>query len=587
MNKRIWCLFILFIFCVPAAGEQTATEPGDPVTTGDPNIPVDELNLRLRPLTQAEVKVEVDGWLKLLQQKVQEISAAEIAVSYMKAELAMAGEMQQALDAVDKAKRATSEQSADEETAAELKQAEQNIQELTSAAGELARKAAEDKAVARITGAAEKAIEQQEKAAAETDPGDADEGEPAADTSGEDENTEIADKEIAREKSRVQEAADATAASRNDLLNYLTGLREQQTALIDRTNAAIDDYERKGGKAEEVEEYRKYIGAVSAVEVDVSDASATWTMVSGWLISEEGGLRLLKNSSVFILIVLVAMFLSRLVSRALKKVMARSRQTSRLLGDFLVVTVRRLVIAIGILIGLAAMEINVGPLLAVIGAAGFVIAFALQNSLGNFASGILIMVFRPFDVGDLVEVGGVLGQVQSMNLLSILIHTPDNKSVIIPNNNVWSDAITNVTGTDTRRVDLVFGIAYDDDMEKAQKIMEQVVSDNAMVLKDPEPVIRVHELADSSVNFVCRPWVKTEDYWEAYWALTRAVKERFDKEGISIPFPQSDVHVIAAAGGQDAAALAGSGPATGQAKRSAREQTGDYPADDSETATDA
>lgn len=584
MNNLFRCFFILLLF-VPVTtvlGEPAATEPGNPVTTGDSNIPVGELKLRLRPLTQAEVKVEVAGWLKLLQAKVQEISAAEVAVSYMKAELAMAGEMQQALDAVDKAKRAASEQSVDEETAAKLKQAEQNIQELTSAAGELARKAAEDKAVARITGAAEKAIEQQDTA-----PGDADEGEPAADTSAEDEKTEIADKEIAREKSRVQEAADATAASRNDLLKYLTMLREQQTALIDRTNAVIDDYERKGGKAEEIEEYRKYIGAVSAVEVDVSDASATWTMVSGWLISEEGGLRLLKNISVFILIVLVAMFLSRLVSRALKKVMARSRQTSRLLGDFLVVTVRRLVIAIGILIGLAAMEINVGPLLAVIGAAGFVIAFALQNSLGNFASGILIMVFRPFDVGDLVEVGGVLGQVQSMNLLSILIHTPDNKSVIIPNNNVWSDAITNVTGTDTRRVDLVFGIAYDDDMEKAQKIMEQVVSDNAMVLKDPEPVIRVHELADSSVNFVCRPWVRTEDYWEAYWALTRAVKERFDKEGISIPFPQSDVHVIAAAGGQDTAVLAGSGPATGQAKGSAREQTGNYPADDSETATDA
>ncbi len=226
----------------------------------------------------------------------------------------------------------------------------------------------------------------------------------------------------------------------------------------------------------------------------------------------------------------------------METVVARTAQTSRLLGDFLVVTTRRIILAIGLLIGLAALEVNVGPLLAVIGAAGFVIAFALQNSLGNFASGILIMVFKPFDVGDLVEIGGVLGVVKSMNLLSVQLRTPDNRAVTIPNNNVWSDAITNVNGTDTRRVDLVFGIAYEDDIGKAQKIMEQVVSEHELVLDDPEPVVRVHELADSSVNFICRPWVKTEHYWDVYWDVTRTVKERFDKQGISIPFPQQDVH---------------------------------------------
>ena len=571
MNNRFRYFFILLVFVAgsSAFGEQATTESGNPVTTGDPQIPVAELKLRLKPLTQAEVGIEVAGWLKLLQAKVQEISAAEIAVQYRKAELAKADELQQALDAVDKARQAASEQPDDEEAAATLKQAEQAVEEIKNAAGEMLRKAAEDKDAAQITVAAEKEIEQQEKA--------------AAGTRVEDNDADVVDKESAGLETRVQEAADARAESRKNLLKYLTGLREQQTALADRTNLAIDDYERKGGKAEEVDEFRKYVGAVSAIEIDVSDASATWTMVTGWLMSEEGGLRLLKNISVFILIMLVAMFLSRLVSRALKKVIARSRQTSKLLGDFLVVTVRRLIIAIGILIGLAALEVNVGPLLAVIGAAGFVIAFALQNSLGNFASGILIMVFRPFDVGDVVEVGGNLGKVQSMNLLSVLIHTPDNKAVIIPNNNVWSDAITNVTGTDTRRVDLVFGIAYDDDMEKAQRLMEQVVSENALVLKDPEPVVRVYELADSSVNFICRPWVKTEDYWEVFWGLTRAVKERFDKEGISIPFPQRDVHMITATAGQENTALAGSGPASGQSKGDDKKQVGNYPAEDGDT----
>jgi len=132
--------------------------------------------------------------------------------------------------------------------------------------------------------------------------------------------------------------------------------------------------------------------------------------------------------------------------------------------------------------------------------------------------------------------------VKSMNLLSVQLRTPDNRAVTIPNNNVWSDAITNVNGTDTRRVDLVFGIAYEDDIDKAQKIMEQVVGEHELVLDDPEPVVRVHELADSSVNFVCRPWVKTEHYWDVYWDVTRTVKQRFDKKGITIPFPQQDVH---------------------------------------------
>ena len=214
----------------------------------------------------------------------------------------------------------------------------------------------------------------------------------------------------------------------------------------------------------------------------------------------------------------------------------------------MVVTVKRLIIAIGVLIGLAALEVNVGPLLAVIGAAGFVIAFALQDSLGNFASGILILVFKPFDVGDTVQVAGVLGKVQSMNLLAVQIRTLDNKAVIVPNNQVWSDAITNVTGTSTRRVDLVFGIGYGDDMDKAQSILEDVVSKHEKILKDPEPVIRVHELGDSSVNFICRPWVKSADYWDVYWDLTRGVKERFDAEGVSIPFPQRDVHLITESG---------------------------------------
>jgi len=206
-------------------------------------------------------------------------------------------------------------------------------------------------------------------------------------------------------------------------------------------------------------------------------------------------------------------------------------------------TVRRGLLVIGLFVGLSALEVNIGPVLAVIGAAGFVIAFALQNSLSNFASGILMLIYRPFDLGDFVNVAGTQGKVDSMNLLSTQLRMPDNQLVIVPNNSVWGDVIINVTGITRRRIDLVFGIGYSDDIDKAQKILQDIVDGHEDILKEPEAVIRLHELADSSVNFICRPWVKPGDYWDVYWYITREVKRRFDAEGISIPFPQQDVHI--------------------------------------------
>ncbi len=211
--------------------------------------------------------------------------------------------------------------------------------------------------------------------------------------------------------------------------------------------------------------------------------------------------------------------------------------------DFLVLGARRLVLFIGFFVGLSALEINIGPVLAIIGAAGFVIAFALQNSLSNFASGILMLLYRPFDIGDWISVAGVLGKVESMNLLSTQLRTPDNQYIIVPNNSVWGDVITNITGITERRIDLVFGIGYDDDIDKAQNILEEIVNRHELVLKQPEAVVKLHELADSSVNFICRPWVKPNDYWDVYWDITREVKRCFDAEGVSIPFPQRDIHL--------------------------------------------
>ena len=200
------------------------------------------------------------------------------------------------------------------------------------------------------------------------------------------------------------------------------------------------------------------------------------------------------------------------------------------------------VLILGILIALSQLGISLGPLLAGLGIAGFVIGFALQDTLSNFASGMMILFYRPFDVGDVVEVGGVFGKVSAMSLVNTTVLTLDNQTIVMPNNMIWGGVIKNLNEQKHRRVDLVFGVSYSDDIPKVEKILNEIIDAHDKVLEDPEPTIRLHELADSSVNFVVRPWVKSDDYWDVYWDVLREVKMRFDAEGVSIPFPQQDVH---------------------------------------------
>jgi len=232
------------------------------------------------------------------------------------------------------------------------------------------------------------------------------------------------------------------------------------------------------------------------------------------------------------------------IARSLTKRALRSSKVSMsaLLTDMIVATAGNLMLLLGIFIALAQVGISVGPLLAGLGIAGFIVGFALQDSLSNFASGMLILIYRPFDVGDFVTAAGVTGTVSHMTLVNTTFTTIDNQLLVIPNNLIWSSAITNVTAQRIRRIDLVFGVSYADDVQKVERVLTEIVTSHAKVLARPEPVVKLHQLADSSVNFVVRPWVKTDDYWETYWDITRSVKLRFDAEGITIPFPQRQIH---------------------------------------------
>ncbi len=211
------------------------------------------------------------------------------------------------------------------------------------------------------------------------------------------------------------------------------------------------------------------------------------------------------------------------------------------------------------MIVLSALGVDITPMFAIFGGGAFILAFAMQETLGNLAAGLMIMINRPFDEGDYVSIAGLGGTVKHVSIVSTEIITPDNQIIVIPNSKVWGDVITNVTASKTRRVDMIFGIGYNDPIEKAQSVLERAVAAHPLVLKDPAPVIRVHELADSAVNFIVRPWTKTSDYWAVYWDLHRTVKEAFDDAGISIPFPQTDMHVHVESGAMAAAVSAFSG----------------------------
>jgi len=234
----------------------------------------------------------------------------------------------------------------------------------------------------------------------------------------------------------------------------------------------------------------------------------------------------------------IVSWLERLADGAMKK-----RKLEATLRHFLAAIVG-IVLKVLVIISVAGMiGIETTSFIAVLGAAGLAVGLALQGSLANFAGGVLIAIFKPFVVGDMIEAQGFTGVVQKVHIFNTILKTKDNQVIIIPNGVLSNNPITNITAEPTRRVDMVFGIGYGDDIKKASDVLNRIVASHKKVLKSPAPQVRVSELADSSVNFVVRPWVKTEDYWDVYYGIQETVKKTFDKENISIPYPQTDVHL--------------------------------------------
>ena len=225
-----------------------------------------------------------------------------------------------------------------------------------------------------------------------------------------------------------------------------------------------------------------------------------------------------------------------------RRVMAKSKYDAMLV-DFLEAIISAILMLFVIVASLDQLGVDTTSLVAILGAAGLAIGLSLQDSLKNFAAGVMLLVFKPFKSGDFVEAGGTAGPVNKIGIFTSTMTTPDNKEIIVPNGAIYSGTITNFSAKETRRVDMVVGIGYDADLLKAKQVLQEMVEADPRILQEPAPTIAVAELADSSVNFVVRPWVQSADFWGVKFDFTEAVKLRFDKEGISIPFPQMDVHL--------------------------------------------
>ncbi|AXB32024.1 mechanosensitive ion channel family protein [Vibrio campbellii] len=378
-----------------------------------------------------------------------------------------------------------------------------------------------------------------------------------------DEDADIDFKDSVDERMRLLSASIQYLKQQSEVINSQVSsspetekatLQLSQLIVKQRLNIATDSLRSLISIGDEVDletsEYKRQIFEVTgSITHDLLNKKVILSILSHWSNSAVDWLadnapQHIFQLFVFALILFIARALAKLTRKVVSKtVVSKNLKMSHLMQDFFISMSGKGVWVIGIMVGLSQIGLNLAPILTGFGIAGVIIGFALQDTLSNFAAGMMLLIYRPFDVGDFVYAGGVDGKVSHMSLVNTTIRTFDNQIIIVPNSKIWGDVIKNVTHERIRRVDMVFGIGYADDLLKAEEVLNDILTSHPSVLRSPEPNIKVHTLNTSSVDFIVRPWVKTDDYWDVYWDVTKEVKLRFDREGISIPFPQQDVHL--------------------------------------------
>ncbi|MEC4888359.1 MAG: mechanosensitive ion channel, partial [Scytonema sp. PMC 1070.18] len=653
------CIFVLW--CTPGkTQEQPVEEPkiekaqptpsGDPkqaVTTQNPTIPIDELQLVVKPLTLEELQNESAGWLVLLKDKVQKISNAEIAIKRQNQSINKQKEASDALDKSQKALKAAEEQLKNatpgsqeyeeatkqlEEAKEHLKKGQESIQDAQEAKKEIQQDDTLKKAVesAKETGELEKSqqaldnakqqreeltagslayddatkkIDQLEtaikafeeaqakqketvpdspefkEAAKELDAAqkslkqarEAIEGTKTPDTTKKssqdlnqtasllektkiegDGSTKVAGKinnlnpqeslnnkgdKLEKAAEQLDKNADAEAKLKNQLVANVTELQSERTAIVDRFKVVLTELERKGG---EPKSYQQYIDAISIVTVDLQDSEGAIVRLMSWIKSGEGGLRWTANIGKFVGIVIASIIVSQILGIILNRSLRQIGGTSDLLRQFIVMLIKRGGVVVGIMLALTALEVSLGPILALVGGASFVLAFALQSNLGNLASGMMILVNKPFDIGDEVKVAGVWGYVDAISLANTKIKGFQGEMYVIPNNTIWEGMIENLTPTKIRRVQIWLRIDFKEDLERLQKLLMEIIQSHPKILPDPKPGTFVWSLEDYYLSVGVGGWTNTEDFWGVHEQIIQMIQERFIKENIAFATPENN-----------------------------------------------
>jgi small conductance mechanosensitive channel len=351
---------------------------------------------------------------------------------------------------------------------------------------------------------------------------------------------ELARNQIRALEKRLRESRDDPAAelelraTRIKLASATASLR-QEARLLDTLGVPTSQYRQlliraTGSLTEDIFDTEVARGLID----EAVDDAREWVARNG----ATAAFRLL----LFVLIVMAAAALGRLIGRIVSRALQASRlRTSEVLQQMFATLVRRTVLLLGVLFGLSQLGVEIGPLLAGIGIVGFAVGFALQDTLSNFASGAMLLIYRPFDAGDVIEASGVLGTVDHLSLVNTTLLTFDNRKIVVPNNKIWGDVITNITAMEIRRVDLVVGVAHSEKVVRVEELLLDVVKTHPKVLEDPAPLIKVDKLGEASVDFGVRAWARREDYWNVRWDLTRAIKLRFEEEGVELARPRHQV----------------------------------------------
>jgi small conductance mechanosensitive channel len=348
-------------------------------------------------------------------------------------------------------------------------------------------------------------------------------------------NLQQKQQQLEKTTEQLEKSADAESDAKNQLVATVTELQAQQTAIIDRFNVVLDELEKKGGKTQA---YRQYIQAVSSVELDTQDTEGLGLRLLGWAQSEEGGMRWANNSGKFLGVFITSIVVAQIFGAILNLLLSKFGGTSILMRNFIVMVVKRGGIIVGFLLALTALEVSLGPILALVGGVSFVLAFALQSNLGNLASGLMIMAYKPFDVGDEITVGEIWGWVNSITLANTVIEGSSGEIYNIPNNMVWDSTIENLTPGEIRQVKIELRIGFDEDLPKVERLLVEIFQSHPVILDNPVPKTRVDSIEEYYLLVSARGWMKAEPplkrVLEIRSEIIRLIREQFNQEGIKL-----------------------------------------------------